>query len=91
MKFEEYVGKTVFVTGAASGIGQAQAIAFLENGANVFAFDLDERGYYLYVTISKTFAYCLGSVCRKGDVEKQLKKRWQHLNKWIFYSIPQVF
>lgn len=27
---EEYAGKVVFVTGAASGIGAAQVIAFLE-------------------------------------------------------------
>ncbi|HBJ00844.1 MAG TPA: NAD(P)-dependent dehydrogenase, partial [Lysinibacillus sp.] len=32
MKFEEYKNKTVFITGAASGIGYAQALGFLENG-----------------------------------------------------------
>ncbi|WYJ98954.1 hypothetical protein A5821_000030 [Enterococcus sp. 7F3_DIV0205] len=30
MEFEEYRGKTIFVTGAASGIGQAQAVAFTD-------------------------------------------------------------
>ncbi|EON72403.1 3-oxoacyl-ACP reductase [Lysinibacillus sphaericus] len=71
MKFEEYAGKTVFVTGAASGIGQAQAIAFLENGANVFGFDLDEHGLFnLQQRYPERFAYRSGSVCSKEDVEQ---------------------
>jgi len=71
MKFEEYQGKTVFITGAASGIGQAQAIAFLENGANVFGFDLDEAGLiYLQQQFPGQFSYCLGSVSNKKDVEQ---------------------
>ncbi|MEY9974403.1 3-oxoacyl-[acyl-carrier protein] reductase [Lysinibacillus sp. RC46] len=70
MKFEEYNGKTVFVTGAASGIGQAQAIAFLENGASVFGFDLDEQGLVnLHNQFPELFAYTVGSVCNKNDVE----------------------
>src|SRR5699024_6899979 len=35
---------TIFITGAASGIGESQALAFLENGAHVFAFDQSEAG-----------------------------------------------
>lgn len=71
MKFEEYKGKTVFVTGAASGIGQAQAIAFLENGANVFGFDLDEQGLVnLLHQYPEQFTYKVGSVCNKNDVEQ---------------------
>ncbi|MGE7688777.1 3-oxoacyl-ACP reductase [Lysinibacillus sp. NPDC097214] len=71
MTFEEYKGKTVFVTGASSGIGQAQAIAFLENGANVFGFDLEEQGLgNLYHQYPEQFAYKVGSVCNKDDVEQ---------------------
>lgn len=71
MKFEEYQGKTVFITGAASGIGQAQAIAFLENGANVFGFDLDEAGLiHLQQQFPGQFSYCLGSVSKQKDVEQ---------------------
>ena len=71
MKFEEYKGKTVFVTGAASGIGQSQVIAFLENGANVFGFDLDEQGLVnLQHQYPEQFAYKVGSVCNKNDVEQ---------------------
>ena len=71
MKFEEYMGKTVFVTGAASGIGQAQAIAFLENGANVFGFDLDEQGLLnLRRQYPERFTYRVGSVSCKDDVQQ---------------------
>lgn len=75
MKFEEYSGKTVFITGAASGIGQAQAIAFLENGANVFGFDMEEQGLLnLYKQYPQCFAYMVGSVCQKHDVELAVEK-----------------
>ncbi|KOO48466.1 3-ketoacyl-ACP reductase [Viridibacillus arvi] len=69
LKFEEYTGKTVFVTGASSGIGKAQAIAFLENGANVFGFDLEEGGLIsINQKYGARFAYSIGSVCIKSDV-----------------------
>ncbi|GKV64704.1 MULTISPECIES: 3-oxoacyl-ACP reductase [unclassified Sporosarcina] len=71
MKFEEYAGKTVVVTGAASGIAQAQALAFLENGANVFALDVNEEGLpKMKQTYAERFAYSIGSVCSKEDVER---------------------
>lgn len=75
MKFEEYEGKTVFVTGAASGIGRAQVIAFLENGANVFALDVDEQGMKEIAKQYKDcFAYFVGSVAKKMDVEQAVSK-----------------
>src|SRR5262249_42354142 len=37
-----FVGKAVVVTGAGSGIGQATAIAFAEEGAELFLCDIDE-------------------------------------------------
>ncbi|MFJ7661508.1 3-oxoacyl-ACP reductase [Lysinibacillus sp. NPDC097162] len=75
MKFEEYIGKTVFITGAASGIGQAQAVAFLENGANVFGFDIDEQGLLnLQKQYPERFGFMVGSVDRKSDVEQSFEK-----------------
>lgn len=75
MKFSEYEGKTVFITGAASGIGRAQAIAFLENGANVFAFDINEQGFIeMAEQYTDRFDYVLGSVADKVAVENAVSK-----------------
>ena len=37
-------GKVAFVTGAASGIGRATALAFAREGANVVVADIDHHG-----------------------------------------------
>jgi len=40
---EDLKNKTVIITGAASGMGKAMAILFAQNGANVFATDVNEN------------------------------------------------
>ncbi|ARF16465.1 3-oxoacyl-ACP reductase [Sporosarcina ureae] len=75
MKFAEYEKKTVVVTGGASGIGYAQAVAFLENGANVFAFDINEGDLRkLQQEYPSQFAYAIGSVRAKDEVAHAVKE-----------------
>ncbi|MBP2080074.1 3-oxoacyl-ACP reductase [Oceanobacillus polygoni] len=70
MQFSEFSEKVVFVTGANSGIGYAQAEAFLKQGATVFAIDIEEnRLVQLKNTYGDTFDYVRGSVREKSDIE----------------------
>lgn len=43
MRYNEFEGKTVVITGAASGIGKATALKFAQEKANVVIGDVDER------------------------------------------------
>lgn len=43
---QEFLNKTVFITGAAKGQGRGVALAFAKEGANIIAFDLGERICY---------------------------------------------
>src|SRR5213075_605821 len=40
----DFTGKVAFVTGAASGIGRATALAFAREGAHVVVADIDQQG-----------------------------------------------
>lgn len=70
----EYKGQTVFITGAASGIGAAQALAFMENGANVFAFDVNEEALIqMKEQYGSKFSYEAGSVKNKSEVQQAVQ------------------
>jgi NAD(P)-dependent dehydrogenase (short-subunit alcohol dehydrogenase family) len=60
-----FTDKTVVVTGAASGIGRAAALAFAAEGAKVYAADIDEAG------LAQTAASSNGTVvCQRCDVTR---------------------
>jgi NAD(P)-dependent dehydrogenase (short-subunit alcohol dehydrogenase family) len=44
MNSQRFVGKTIVITGAGSGIGQATSVAFADEGAQVVAIDLSAAG-----------------------------------------------
>ncbi|QTD41775.1 3-oxoacyl-ACP reductase [Sporosarcina sp. Te-1] len=74
MKFEEFVGRTVFITGAGSGIGQAQAFAFLANGANVFGMDVDVAGMETVQRMHPTrFHFRKGDVRSKQEIQEAVE------------------
>lgn len=57
----DFIGKTVFITGAAKGQGRAVALAFAREGANIIAFDLKEKiDYPLYNNTCSTDLEKLG-------------------------------
>ncbi|REB08093.1 3-oxoacyl-ACP reductase [Sporosarcina sp. BI001-red] len=69
MSQSEFAGKTVFITGVASGIGFAQANAFLEKGASVYGLDVDQAGLEkLESAHTVHFRYSKGSVSNQTDV-----------------------
>ena len=69
-------GKVAFVTGAASGIGRATALAFAREGANVVVADIDQRGNQDTVrAIEDLGGQALAVVCdvtRSEDVQTSL-------------------
>jgi len=71
-----FAGKVAFVTGGASGIGQATVIRLASEGAAVVAFDLNEKG--LRETVEKAGAgaghggkvrHVVGSTANEADVK----------------------
>lgn len=82
MKFDEYRGKVVFITGAASGIGRAQTERFIKNGAHVFALDLDEKGLaYLKAKYPQSFHYAVGDVGNRSDVKQAVAASFKELGE----------
>jgi NAD(P)-dependent dehydrogenase (short-subunit alcohol dehydrogenase family) len=73
-------GKVAFVTGAASGIGRATALAFAREGANVVVADIDQRGNQDTVgAIEDLGGQALAVVC---DVTRSETSRPRSTTQW---------
>jgi NAD(P)-dependent dehydrogenase (short-subunit alcohol dehydrogenase family) len=73
---DDFAGKVAFVTGAASGIGQATALAFARAGATVVVADISaEAGQDTVRLIDKTGGHALAVRC---DVTRghEVEPRW---------------
>lgn len=57
-------GRTAAITGAASGLGRAMALAFAGEGMNVALADVDEKG------LEETARLANGAFCKRVDVSK---------------------
>jgi NAD(P)-dependent dehydrogenase (short-subunit alcohol dehydrogenase family) len=63
-------GRVAIITGGASGIGEASARLFVEEGASVFIADIqDDRGLRLAEALGDRVEYCHADVSRESDVE----------------------
>ena len=65
----EMQNKTALVTGGASGIGRASAIAFAAAGANVFILDIDLAG--ANVVADEITAFGGKAIAHQADVTKE--------------------
>ena len=69
--------KKIIVTAAAQGIGKATALAFANEGAEVFATDINEKNLKFLNTVNKFFLnYCL--LLRQSVllIQNRQLKRW---------------
>ncbi|MFC4803560.1 SDR family NAD(P)-dependent oxidoreductase [Filifactor villosus] len=74
-KYEELRGKRVVVTGGASGIGKATVQRFVEEGAKVIAFDINEEALSLTKSEIKGLAGCVTvDVSNEESVVKGFEK-----------------
>jgi NAD(P)-dependent dehydrogenase (short-subunit alcohol dehydrogenase family) len=71
MKSNNFEGKVAFVTGAASGIGRATAIAFALEGASVVVADISEQGSHETTRMIKEASGVF--LCLKHEIPLMLK------------------
>jgi len=76
-------GKKALVTGAASGIGRAIAIALAKEGANLWLLDIDEQGLPLIAREAESHGVnVVTSVCDLADPEQITASIDSVLSQW---------
>ncbi|MFM6854965.1 MAG: SDR family NAD(P)-dependent oxidoreductase [Sphingopyxis sp.] len=74
-----FVGKTIVITGAASGIGRETALRFAAEGATVFAADRDVAGgESLVAETNGDIRFCPCDVMQVGDIKALMDKAAAH-------------
>ena len=78
-------GKTAIITGGASGIGKATGVKFIEYGARVILFDLNEEALKSFYEekVKDRGWYFKGDISNREDIEKfvdEIKKRGEKID-----------
>ncbi|MDO4522128.1 MAG: D-threitol dehydrogenase [Eubacteriales bacterium] len=76
-------GKTVLVTGAAEGIGQATAIMFARKGANIVCFDLKDgaKTKEEVEKLGKRFVSVVGDITKDQDIKRAVETACSEFGK----------
>lgn len=85
-----YTGKTVAITGAGSGIGQAMAVAFAEAGACVAVLDISQAQLRETLTLLKTYTTKIsGFACDVSQgpqvfaAVKDIQQKFGSIDVWV--------
>ena len=77
-----FTGKVAFITGAASGIGRACALAFAAEGANLALVDLNPEGLAETIALLPRSDAALAISCNVADAQQVRKAVEQTVARW---------
>ena len=89
MPAPRFEGKVVFVTGGSSGLGKASCVQFIDEGAEVFIMDLEEKSILQHLGSKARFHQ--GDVGKPEDCEAAIKACVEQLGKLdiLFHNAAQ--
>lgn len=94
MSVKDFKGRVALITGAATGIDRATAIAFTRRGAKVAIGDVDNRANETVELIQKEggeAAFFKTDVTNSKEVKSLVEHTVKHLADYITHSIMQEF
>jgi NAD(P)-dependent dehydrogenase (short-subunit alcohol dehydrogenase family) len=77
-----FTGKVAFITGAASGIGRASALAFAAEGANLALVDLNPEGLAETIALLPRREAALALSCNVADAQQVREAVQQTVARW---------